>query len=380
MRHKSDFPALSESVSAINKIANSETESIDKLSNTILKDFALTNKLLRLVNSAYFRPAGGGISTVSRAVIVLGFEAVRNIAITVLLFEHCRTRAMPISSRKISCVPTWPVCWPRILARRRRCATWNFPSSALFHSLGRLLSQFYFPEESDEIRRVIAQKSCNEDVAARQVLGISFEEMGMAIARQWGFPSLIVSSMRRLPPVRSGSRRSRKIACACCPVFQRVVRRDRPGDARGAERELKKTMARFAESVAIGQKELQQTVQRAVEEVADFARVIHLNLQQTSFGKQMRLFAKGGADGTLGGRVGPGPTATMARCWARATRWLAPGANPARDCRCPGRADGGHSGHQQYPDRRFQAQRHPAHHPRDDVPGHGLQARRAVHS
>jgi HD-like signal output (HDOD) protein len=97
MRHKSDFPALSESVSAINKIANSETESIDKLSNTILKDFALTNKLLRLVNSAYFRPAGGGISTVSRAVIVLGFEAVRNIAITVLLFEHCRTRAMPIS-------------------------------------------------------------------------------------------------------------------------------------------------------------------------------------------------------------------------------------------------------------------------------------------
>jgi HD-like signal output (HDOD) protein len=69
MRHKSDFPALSESVSAINKIANSETESINKLSNTILKDFALTNKIVRLVNSAYFRPAGGGsISTVSRAV------------------------------------------------------------------------------------------------------------------------------------------------------------------------------------------------------------------------------------------------------------------------------------------------------------------------
>ena len=30
------------------------------------------------------------------------------------------------------------------------------------------------------------------------MLGISFE-MGVAIARQWGFPSLIVSSMRRLP-------------------------------------------------------------------------------------------------------------------------------------------------------------------------------------
>jgi hypothetical protein len=58
------------------------------------------------------------------------------------------------------------------------------------------------------------------------------------------------------------------------------------------DRELKKAMARFAEAVSLDQKEFQQTVQRAVEEVADFARVIHLNLQQTTFGKQMRLFAK----------------------------------------------------------------------------------------
>ncbi len=201
MRHKSDFPALSESVSAINKIANSETESINKLSNSILKDFALTNKLLRLVNSAYFRPAGGGsISTVSRAVIVLGFEAVRNIAITVLLFEHLQNKANAnqlkedflranlagILAKDISATAQM-----RDLEQTFICA--------LFHSLGRLLGQFYFPDESDEIRRVMEQRKCGEDTAALQVLGISFEEMGIAIARQWGFPPLIVGSMRKLP-------------------------------------------------------------------------------------------------------------------------------------------------------------------------------------
>ncbi|MBP8195220.1 MAG: HDOD domain-containing protein, partial [Azonexus sp.] len=202
MRHKSDFPALSESVSAINKIANSETESIDKLSNTILKDFALTNKLLRLVNSAYFRPAGGGnISTVSRAVIVLGFEAVRNIAITVLLFEHLQNKgnANQLKEDFLRANLAGVLAKDIGATAQMRDLELSFICS-LFHSLGRLLSQFYFPEESDEIRRVIAQKSCNEDVAARQVLGISFEEMGVAIARQWGFPSLIISSMRRLPP------------------------------------------------------------------------------------------------------------------------------------------------------------------------------------
>jgi serine/threonine protein kinase len=47
MRHKSDFPALSESVGAINSITSSETQSISDVSNTILKDFSLTNKILR---------------------------------------------------------------------------------------------------------------------------------------------------------------------------------------------------------------------------------------------------------------------------------------------------------------------------------------------
>lgn len=296
MRHKSDFPALSESVSAINKIANSETESINKLSNSILKDFALTNKLLRLVNSAYFRPAGGGsISTVSRAVIVLGFEAVRNIAITVLLFEHLQNKANAnqlkedflranlagILAKGISATAQM-----RDLEQTFICA--------LFHSLGRLLAQFYFPDESDEIRRVMEQKKCCEDTAALQVLGISFEEMGIAIARQWGFPPLIVGSMRKLPggvvkkPVTQEDRL--RVLSGLSNELCDMIAQATP-EAR--DREMKKTMARFADAVALDQKEVQQTVQRAVEEVADFARVIHLNLQQTTFGKQMHLFAHG---------------------------------------------------------------------------------------
>ncbi|MBL8491910.1 MAG: serine/threonine protein kinase, partial [Rhodocyclaceae bacterium] len=43
MRLKTDFPALSDSVSAINKLTSSDRENINRLSNTILKDYALTN-------------------------------------------------------------------------------------------------------------------------------------------------------------------------------------------------------------------------------------------------------------------------------------------------------------------------------------------------
>ena len=60
MRHKSDFPALSDSVTRIQSMARSDTESVGSVTNEILKDVALTNKLLRMVNTAHFSNAGGG--------------------------------------------------------------------------------------------------------------------------------------------------------------------------------------------------------------------------------------------------------------------------------------------------------------------------------
>ena len=67
-------------------LANAE---VAELEEAFKKSPTLIYKLLKLVNSAYFRSAGAGnISTVSRAILVLGFDAVRNLAITVLMFEH----------------------------------------------------------------------------------------------------------------------------------------------------------------------------------------------------------------------------------------------------------------------------------------------------
>ena len=52
----------------------------------------LTNKLLKLVNSAHYQHFGN-ISTVSRAVVIMGFDNVRNVAITLMLFEHLQNKA-----------------------------------------------------------------------------------------------------------------------------------------------------------------------------------------------------------------------------------------------------------------------------------------------
>ena len=85
MRHKSDFPALSSAVSCIQRVANSETESLNSLANEILKDVALTQKLLRLVNTAQYKRNGQSVATVSRAVALVGLAGIRNLALSLVL-------------------------------------------------------------------------------------------------------------------------------------------------------------------------------------------------------------------------------------------------------------------------------------------------------
>ncbi len=296
MRHKSDFPALSESVSAINKITSSDRESIAQLSSSILKDFSLTNKILRLVNSAYYRQAGGGsISTVSRAVLVLGFDAVRNIAVTVLLFEHLQNKGNANQLKDEFLRANLAGILARDIGNRMSAHdTEQAFICAMFHNLGRLLCQYYFPEESEEIRKLQQQKPGSEESAVLQVLGISFEELGIGIARTWGFPPLIVGSMRKLPggnvrkPATPEDRL--RVLSGFSNELCRLIAETAPEDR---QKELRKLSARFGESVPLSEQDLRQTMEKSFEAVAQFAGIIHLNLQQTSFGRQIRAWNGG---------------------------------------------------------------------------------------
>lgn len=288
MRHRGDFPALSESVSAINRVVSSDRESINRLSNSILKDFALTNKILRLVNTAFYSTYGGGaISTISRAVIILGFDAVRNIAVTLILFEHMQNKAHA-THLKEEFIQT---LFSGLLAKDIAKGAVKDPEEAficaMFHNLGRLLAMFYFQEEAEAINRVMAQKECSEDIASAQVLGISYQDLGIGIAKTWGFPEQIVHSMRKLPSdsiprPRTPMDKLRIIssfANELCKIVANTPSEDRL-------KSLKKLSGRYGDSMPIQETQLQQTLQKALDEITQFAGTVRLGIKQSQIGKQ----------------------------------------------------------------------------------------------
>ncbi|MEO8122623.1 MAG: HDOD domain-containing protein, partial [Burkholderiales bacterium] len=199
MRHKSDFPALSDAVIRIQRIASSESESLANLSAEILKDVALTNKLLRLVNTAHYAQVGdGGISTVSRAVALIGFAGIRNMALSLVLLEHMQDKAHANQLKAEFLRSQLAGSLASRLCGRSAGGEEAF-IGALLQNLGRLLTQFYFPEEASQVEKVIAADAArvSEEMASIQVLGMSYEELGLGVARSWGLPDTLQRCMRK---------------------------------------------------------------------------------------------------------------------------------------------------------------------------------------
>jgi serine/threonine protein kinase len=291
MRHKSDFPALSDAVVRIQRVAASDNESLNSLAAEILKDVALTHKLLRLVNSASFRHAGGGtISTVSRAIALVGFAGVRNMALSLVLLDHMHDKqhAGQLKEQFLCALMAGQLASELTLQARESEESYL---GALLHNLGRLLTEFYLPEEANAIRDELRPHAARLGDAAptaeqtsQRVLGLSFQQLGVGVARAWGLPESLQQCMRTPEgdaPVRrieSGNERLRWVARACNEMAEAVMRGD--GGAGGATPET--LAARYATALGVSPRQMAQAVEASRRKLRELADAMGLRLASDS--------------------------------------------------------------------------------------------------
>lgn len=228
-----DFPALSQVITQVNRIVAADDSHATDLTDAILKDVALTNKLLRFVNSAHFGGFGNQpVSTISRAVVILGYDAVRDLALSLMLFEHLNNHAQAEELKGEAVDSFYCGIIGRMLARRtgHRDGEELF-ICALFRNLGRLVSRLHFFDKTQEVATLMTNDGLNEEVAARKVFGLSYDEIGQAVGRHWRLPSRLLEGMAPLPPgpikaPASQGERLRTLANLARDLFQTL--RDAP--------------------------------------------------------------------------------------------------------------------------------------------------------
>jgi HD-like signal output (HDOD) protein len=271
MGDKGDFPSLSKSVHDLAETMHDEDKSISEITGAILSDFTLTQKVIRLANSAMYAGMGGEITTVTKAAVVLGFDAISHLALSVR-FVDTLTASSPdsVAARTEMARALIAGDIARNLANKANLADGEEAVvCALMHHLGRLLLVFYFPDEWTEIQKVIARKSVSENQAALEVIGITLDEISQEVAKSWRLPKKISNSMTG-PTSPGGSSIPgspewlKSIANFAGEAAALTVKKGAHGEG------LKELAARYGDALLVSAESITESVKTAVAAANDF--------------------------------------------------------------------------------------------------------------
>ena len=292
MKRKQDFPAISTHITEINqKTSGANKSSANELSNVILKDYALTTKLIRLVNSSFYGQFGGEITTVSRAVVILGYEQVRAAVLSIILFEHLQNNEQASELKNAA----YTALMSGIIAREKAKIMKSINPddietvfvTSMFHLLGKLLSIYYFPEEYEAMKTLVSNKGIEEDQAMRSVLGVTYEELGRGIANEWKLPDIIGDSMIRLPegvvpPAKNTKESIRQITCFSNELC--AISTSSP-DSEKAYEEL---ASRYKDSLGISKDSIDKLLESSIQEAEEFTRILNIDTSKVTVFNNIR--------------------------------------------------------------------------------------------
>lgn len=191
-----DLPALPSVVMRILK----ETESPDACTQTIERmlaaDQALTSKVLRVVNSAYYG-LSGQVTSLSQAIVILGLQQIRNLVLSVSAYSAIKPRT-PRQQE------TMRVFWlhsfgtaaaTQVIAQRKRLSIQDAETAfvgGLLHDIGRLFLFSNFTQTYDQVIRYAEQKKMPVEKAELRLLGLDHGQVGAQMAEHWKLPKPLV--------------------------------------------------------------------------------------------------------------------------------------------------------------------------------------------
>ena len=288
MLDREDFPVFSQTLSALNQASSSETDSLTSISNSILKDYSLTNKVLRLVNSVYYNRGGDKIGTISRAVVMLGINRVRSIAATLMLFDHLQNRQQVSQLKEAAVMSLFSGLVANDLA-----SSLGIPNQeeaflcAMLQQLGKMLVRFYLPDESQAIAQLVEQEGLDETRAVSRVLDSSYAKLGIAVAREWGFPDLITDSMLPLDFEQLPTGQTAPVRLKLISQFSNALGACLSLELEQQAPAIRNLTRQFSRVLKIDEESVSRLIENSHRELAEFSRLIQFDLTQSHLYQQI---------------------------------------------------------------------------------------------
>jgi HD-like signal output (HDOD) protein len=187
----SDIATLPEVTVKIIEIVEDPNSTARDLHQVIKTDPALSAKVLKVVNSAFYG-LPGQIASVDRAIVLLGMSAVKNIAVAASIARLFKSGKM---SERFSAKDLWRHSVAVGVAARMVAKASGQPAgldevflAGLIHDIGILVERQAFAEQlSEVIGRCAAGEGRFEDLEVA-VIGADHQAFGDALTTKWKFP------------------------------------------------------------------------------------------------------------------------------------------------------------------------------------------------
>ena len=256
------MPVFAHTARDISHVSDSRESSAAELARVVLQDAAMTAKLLRVANSPVFNPMGKSISTVSRAVVVLGFQEVRSICLSIAVVESMlkgkqKQRVAGEMARSFHAAVQ-----ARAFARKRKDKSPEevFIATLLSH-LGDMAFWAFAGDSAERMDTALRQRADDPpDKVQQDVLGFVFRELTLSLGREWKLGDLLEESLE-------GRVDKNPRAGSVLLGYELAVASEKGWDSP----EVKKLVKRIAENLYLPAEEVGKLVKANAEEAADTA-------------------------------------------------------------------------------------------------------------
>ena len=197
MADSSDISSIKSVVSGIIDIINNPRSTAKDLKEIIEADPPLTAKVLKVSNSPYYG-VRGRISDIEQAVIWIGFDKLKEIALSQKVCELFQKKeTIDAYSR--------PLLWRHSVGVATLCKIiynmefgekgGNAYASGLLHDIGIIVEDQFLQEEFKRILNLCKEENSNHLSAEDKILGYNHAQLGKALAALWRFPGELVHAI-----------------------------------------------------------------------------------------------------------------------------------------------------------------------------------------
>ena len=192
---RKNLPTIPTVLTRIIALTDAEDASGRDLVDVVEHDQALTSKILRLANSAFFGQSRR-VATIPRAVMLLGFSTVRNLALGVKVWDAMARGIVPERLQELWVHAVMVAVATKVLTAKL-CA--GDPDEAftagLLHDVGRLVLATRFKNAYWNAAAVAGEGRSIVDVE-QEAFGVHHAEVGGWLLEAWGLPPSIVEATR----------------------------------------------------------------------------------------------------------------------------------------------------------------------------------------